>query len=328
VDDRPPRRALAGALSRLERALRDPRARVAGAVLGLALVALLLLRLADLWGDRPPDLDDADWPLLGLALAATGVAMTCLALIWAPCLRAVGSEPPRGLTAAYYLGQLAKYLPGGGWQYLGRAALAARLGVPLRAAGASLAVETAAIVAGAALVAPLLLAGDAPGAAAAVIIVHTVAIGAVAAWRWPRAGRATRALLARLAGPGASVRAAEAARAVGLFAIAWLVFGLAFWLTARALFDAPASELLPMTGAFAIAWIAGFVAVIAPGGIGVREAVLVGLLGPRIGEAEAILLAAASRIAFTLVDLGGALAAVAVMRHLAPPAPNGTTPAG
>ncbi|MDX6556506.1 MAG: glycosyltransferase 2 family protein [Miltoncostaeaceae bacterium] len=327
MDDRPPRRAL-GALSRLERALRDPRARVAGAVLGLALLGLLLLRLADLWGDRPPDLDDADWPLLALALAATGVAMTCLALIWGPCLRAVGAEPPRGLAAAYYLGQLAKYLPGGGWQYLGRAALAARLGVPLRAAGASLALETAAIVAGAALVTPLLLADDALGAAVAVVILHTVAVGAIAAARWPRVVGVLRAGLARAAGPGATVRPGEAARAVGLFAGAWLIFGLALWLTARALFAAPAAELLPMAGAFAIAWIAGFVAVIAPGGIGVREAVLVGLLGPRIGAAEAILLAAASRIAFTLVDLGGALAAVVAMRRLAPPAPNGATPAG
>jgi uncharacterized membrane protein YbhN (UPF0104 family) len=322
VDDRPPRRALAGALSRLERALRSPRARIAGAVLGLVLLGLLILRLADLWGDRPPDLDHADWPLLALALAATGVAMTCLALIWGPCLRAVGAEPPRGLTAAYYLGQLAKYLPGGGWQFLGRAALAARLGVPLRAAGASLALETAAIVLGAALVAPFLLADDALGAAIAVVIVHAVAVAAVAAARWPRAVGALRSGLARAAGPGAPVRPGEAARAVGLFAGAWLIFGLALWITARALFAAPAAELLPMAGAFAIAWIAGFAAVIAPGGIGVREAVLVGLLGPRIGQAEAIVLAAASRIAFTLVDLGGALAAVAVMRRRAPDRPG------
>ena len=193
--------------------------------------------------------------------------------------------------------------------------------MPARVAGASLAVETAAIVAGAALVAPLLLAGDALGAAIAVIILHTVAVAAVAAARWPRAGRAARAALARAVGAGAAVRPAEAARAVGLFAGAWLVFGLALWVTARALFAVPAGEFLPMAGAFAIAWIAGFAAVIAPGGIGVREAVLVGLLGPRIGEAEAILLAAASRIAFTLVDLGGALAAVAVMRRRALSAP-------
>ena len=96
MDDRPPRRALAGGLSRLERALRSRRARVAGAVLGLALLGLLLARLADLWGDRPPVLDDANWPLLALALVLTGTAMTCLALIWGPCLRSVGAEPPPG----------------------------------------------------------------------------------------------------------------------------------------------------------------------------------------------------------------------------------------
>jgi uncharacterized membrane protein YbhN (UPF0104 family) len=61
--------------------------------------------------------------------------------------------------------------------------------------------------------------------------------------------------------------------------------------------------------------LAGFVVVFAPGGLGIREAVIVALLRGRLGESEAIVLAAASRIAFTLVDLVGGGVALALLRR-------------
>jgi uncharacterized membrane protein YbhN (UPF0104 family) len=99
----------------------------------------------------------------------------------------------------------------------------------------------------------------------------------------------------------------------------WCVFGLAFWLAARALYSIPAADLARYTGAFAAAWVVGFVIVFVPGGIGVREGVLVFLLRGRLGEAEAVVLATASRIAFTLVDLVGGGAALVALRRLPSP---------
>ena len=58
--------------------------------------------------------------------------------------------------------------------------------------------------------------------------------------------------------------------------------------------------------------------VFAPGGLGVREAVLVALLRGRLGESEAIVLAATSRLAFTLVDLAGGGAALTALRRPRP----------
>jgi uncharacterized membrane protein YbhN (UPF0104 family) len=98
----------------------------------------------------------------------------------------------------------------------------------------------------------------------------------------------------------------------------WLLFGLAFWLMARALFDVPVDEILRYAGVFAAAWVAGFVVVIAPGGLGVREAVIVALLQGSLGEAEAIVLATASRIAFTLVDLGAGIPSLLALRRSGP----------
>ena len=71
-------------------------------------------------------------------------------------------------------------------------------------------------------------------------------------------------------------------------------------------------------GTFAVAWLAGLLAIYAPGGLGVREAVLVALLPGRIGAADALVVAAASRLILILVDVLLAGAATA-MRRKRPP---------
>jgi hypothetical protein len=294
-------------IARLRRAASSPAGKVAGALLGLVVIALLLQRLRTLWHQHPVPLDQASRPLLALALVASFAAMTAYAMAWAPALRTAGAEPVPGMVAIYYAGGLGKYLPGGAWQYVGRAVLLVRRGVPTGPASASLVLEAVASAASAALLAPL-AAGRYGLIAAAVAIVAVLVLARVGAL-----GR----LIARV--PGFS--GIELDRLPGLVARyfgVWLVFGLAFWLTARALFDVPFDEVLKYAGVFAAAWVAGFVVVIAPGGLGVREAVIVALLQGSLGEAEAIVLATASRIAFTLVDLGAGIPSLLALRRAGP----------
>jgi hypothetical protein len=95
-------------------------------------------------------------------------------------------------------------------------------------------------------------------------------------------------------------------RAAVLYAAMWPFVGIAFWLTAHALVHTTWHEVPMYTGAFAVAWLAGLAAIYAPGGIGVREAVLVALLRGKLGSADALLVAITSRAVFTLTDLIGA----------------------
>src|SRR5262249_41380778 len=92
-------------------------------------------------------------------------------------------------------------------------------------------------------------------------------------------------------------------RATLLFLPVWLLLGASFWLCARGLVTVPAHDFAYYMGAFAVAWLAGLFAIYAPGGLGVREAVLVALLGGRIGAANALIVAAASRLILILVDV-------------------------
>jgi uncharacterized membrane protein YbhN (UPF0104 family) len=89
--------------------------------------------------------------------------------------------------------------------------------------------------------------------------------------------------------------------------IAWLGYGLAFWLLARAI--VPQAALPPglAIAAFAASYVAGLIALFAPGGLIVREGVLVALLQGTTGIGVAALLAVASRIALTVTEIGAAV---------------------
>lgn len=306
-------------VNRIERLLRSRRLRAVGALLSVALFALIVFELVRLWRDGALDLTQASWPVVAAALIVHGLAITGLGAVWPWTVRALGREPPRGLLAVFYVGQLAKYLPGGAWQYVGRAGMAVRLGLPLRTAGASLVVETACVLVALVPLVPLVLATDAVGGlVAAGLSLALLAAGTLA--RPALARRALRAALARAAGDdGVSVTPAAVREATWRYLVVWIVAGCGFWLMGAGVAGASPDQLALYVGTFAIAWGAGFVVFFAPGGIGVREAVMVGLLGPEIGAADALLVATASRAAFTVVDLVGGSAGLFALRSAPPP---------
>jgi uncharacterized membrane protein YbhN (UPF0104 family) len=89
----------------------------------------------------------------------------------------------------------------------------------------------------------------------------------------------------------------------------WVVYGISFWLLANGLLSGSELGLRSAVGVFSAGYIVGFLAVFAPGGIGVREAVFVTLLAPRVGSSDAVVLAVGSRLLLTLTELAAAVAA-------------------
>ncbi|WP_298580307.1 lysylphosphatidylglycerol synthase domain-containing protein [uncultured Luteimonas sp.] len=78
-----------------------------------------------------------------------------------------------------------------------------------------------------------------------------------------------------------------------------------------ALFGVDPYAACGVAGAFGLAIAAGMLVVFVPGGIGVREAVLIGLAAPWLGTSQALFVAGLLRIFSTVVDLvGGAAAAL------------------
>jgi len=84
--------------------------------------------------------------------------------------------------------------------------------------------------------------------------------------------------------------------------LSWVTYGVAFWLLARGLGLAGALPVATAAGVFALGYILGLLALFAPGGVGVREVVIIGLLTPTLGAGGAVALSVASRALLTLCE--------------------------
>jgi hypothetical protein len=205
---------------------------------------------------------------------------------------------------------LGKYLPGKVWAVAGMAVMAQRAGLGAGpATGSAVILQVLAIGTGAAVVGLTgwgTLRAAYPGAAMGLAGLLSASVAGIGLLLWP--GFVTRVL--RLAAPDAApVTPPVAAVAFGIVAnvTAWLGYGVALWLLARGLLPRAGLGLLPAIAVFTASYLAGFLALFAPGGIGVREGVFILMLQGPLGIGAASALAVASRLLLTVTELGAAV---------------------
>ncbi len=87
------------------------------------------------------------------------------------------------------------------------------------------------------------------------------------------------------------------------YILLWLVIGLAFLFLIKSIVPVTFSSYFGITAIFAASWVIGFLSIITPGGLGVREASLSFFLSFYINPALAIVIALVSRVLLTLVEL-------------------------
>ncbi len=89
--------------------------------------------------------------------------------------------------------------------------------------------------------------------------------------------------------------------------LAWLGYGVSFWALGQGVLTDVDLSLRLAIGVYTVSYMAGYLAVITPGGLGVREGVMTALLTPSIGAPAAIALSIASRLAVTVAQAGAAV---------------------
>jgi len=203
---------------------------------------------------------------------------------------------------------LGRYVPGKVWSVAGLVVLAQRAGVaPGPAAASAFVIQAVSLGSGVAVVA-----GVTPHSASplrlALAGLAAVATILVLVWR-PTAlwlGRVVTSIA-----PLEPLAPSAVLAAILLTVLSWGTYGAALWMLARGLLhDAPVPLPLPLTtaiGAFTLGYILGLLALFAPGGVGVRELVLVGLLAPFLGSGGAVAVSVASRVLLTLTEVAAAL---------------------
>jgi uncharacterized membrane protein YbhN (UPF0104 family) len=257
-------------------------------------------------------------PLVGGSLVWLA-AFAFLVELWARSLAWWGERlaPLRALRM-FVLTNLARYIPGAVWQFAGLAALALDEGVsPLAASAAVLFQQLALLWTGVLLAlafAPALLTARAgslpPWATAAVAMAGLVLSALFVPPALAHLHRRLQPLVPRGL-PLPQPPRASFARYLGGSLLGWVGYGVAFWLFGRALLGAGAPGLLLAATAFVASYVAGIIAVFAPGGIVVREAALVAALGHHIGPDRAFVLAVAARLWLIGLEIIGAAAALA-----------------
>jgi hypothetical protein len=270
-------------------------------------LVFFLVHLRSIWRNGGFSFDRVDWPLFAAAAAVTVVATLGPGLVWLAILRELGVAVKRTLLGVFFQAQVAKYIPGSIWQYAGRITLARTHGLPVEPVSLSLVIELASSSLAAGAMALLLLGW---WGAAGIAAVLAIVFGYLSRLDHSRANRTATAGRFRRIISGT-------ARAVPAYVVIWAITGFGFWLLAAAFVSADFADLPVYAGAFAAAWLVGLFAVYAPGGLGVREALLVLLLHRRIGAPEALLLAGVSRAMLTTIDVMAAGAGFIFLRAAA-----------
>ena len=203
-------------------------------------------------------------------------------------------------SAVWLLSSMAKYVPGKVWSLAGMAVMSERRGVPAWASTASAIVLQVLSLGTGALVVAIFGVGISRTTSITAAIAAVAAVG-LALWR-PLLAR----VVTRVA-PGADLAHIPRAPVIVLGAAAnlaaWIGYGVAFWLFARGVLPQSAPGLAESVGAYTASYVAGVVAPFAPGGLGVREGVLVMVLREHTGLAPALALAAVARLGMTLAEV-------------------------
>jgi hypothetical protein len=291
----------------------DRRLRALQWVLGLAIVGFAARSLIRNWDQlRAQPLDWSVRP--GWILLSAVVVWLMYALLiaaWRRMLAGWGRGlDPWAAARIWTVSSLGKYLPGKVWAVAGMAVMAQQAGIGAGpATGSAVILQMLAIGTGAAVVGLTgwgALRAAYPGAAIGLAVLLSASIAGIGLLLWP--GFVNRVL--RIAAPGADpVTPPVAAVAFGILAnvAAWVGYGLALWLLARGLLPRAGLDLLPAIAVFTASYLAGFLALFAPGGIGVREGVFILMQHGPIGIGAASALAIASRLLLTVTELGAAV---------------------
>lgn len=265
------------------------------------------------------------WYVLPFSLIAAMAGSWCTMLAWRAILTDFGSPLPARTTARIcFVGQLGKYLPGAVWAFAAQMELGHDRGVPRRRGITSIAVSLAVTVVTGLVVAAAAL----PFASAAtlhhywwVLLAVPVLVVVLAP---PILGRLLDRALALVRQPPLERRLSWGGllRAGGWNIAGWALLGAQVWLLLSGLTHESAALVPAALGGYALAFSAGLLVVVLPGGIGAREVILIAALTPVTSHGVAIAVALTARLVSTASDLalgalGMALGRRAPGRHAA-----------
>jgi glycosyltransferase 2 family protein len=264
--------------------------------------------------------------VFALACVLLAVSYALVACVWGFALRRAAGTPVRAGARIWFLSNLARYVPGNVWSFVGAVELARREGVA-RPVTLAVMAYTQVLSVGVALLAglPVLLAEWARLGRPALLGAVAVAVvaGVAAAFRRQLLALARRRLPG-LGGADLVPAPGTVALLVVGYAGYWAVTGLAFAALVASAYRLSPGDVPLVVAAYAAAYAVGFLSLLTPAGLGVREGVLVIALSPVLPAGPALVVALVSRVWMMVAELAGAgVAQLAAGRRPVLPALSG-----
>jgi glycosyltransferase 2 family protein len=272
-------------------------------------VAVVLALALLLWRQREEvisSLRSISPGLVVLSLLLTIAGSTLPGVVWRDLLASQGYRtPPVAGLRVFFVAQLGKYLPGGIWNLVAQVGMARDLKVPARQAATATFLSIALSIIAALILAGVTLPFAVPGLLAAywwaflaVPVLVALLLPRSVAWWSATAFRILRRPVTPVHLPWGVLL-----RTTALLTLSWALLGLHLGVLVQGLPGAGGSQWLMSIGLFALAWVAGFLVVVAPAGAGVREAALVLGFAAVLPAGAVLTVAVLSRLLFVVSDV-------------------------
>ena len=288
---------------------------LAGKLLGFlvvgAIVFFIARHLARSWNEIPFDQFRFAPGWLAISYAGLVISFALSIRAWQEIMGSLGQKMSYRsswwvITGSY----LGKYIPGHVWAVGGRMWLCKRQGVPEKHSGTGMLLEmlllllSSLVIFGVGL--PLVSGKGAPGWGFLLLIPVPFIFVALFTplLRWTLRTAARMFLKREIT---LDISRGVLVKALLLMIASSAVQGMSFFVLVRSIFPVEAGYLAHLTALYNGAWAAGFLSIVAPGGLGVREGALVLFLKPYLPAAVAIIIAAVARLWITVFEIAMAL---------------------
>jgi len=257
------------------------------------------------------------WALLALA----GLELTWLLELntWRMILASLGGPLPfRRAAPIWFLSNILRYIPGNIWQFLGMAELAHEEGVPRLVTLTSIVLHQAISTAVGIVIAAVYFAALGQGewlrylrpllwfVPLGLLMLQPRILERVLNWAFRKMGRPPIRV---------TLTWGQIWILIGRYFVVWVAMGLSFATLVRALVPISWSDVPYLVASWAAAYVIGYLALLTPAGLGVREGVLAVLLFPIMPPPVAAVVAIMARLWMVVAEVLGAGVSLVVWRR-------------
>ncbi len=260
------------------------------------------------WNKVDINFSNINYYYLVLSLVLFSIALIGYAYCWNKAI--VYLDNPLKLKRAikiWFWSQSARYIPGSVWQIFGRIYIAGKDGISKGKVIASIGIETTMLIISSIIVFGISLPFNKELLTVNKYWPYLLVALSFFIFLYPKVFNRVTDLFVHRIDKDISFKMEipfkEIMKLLLFYTIVWIIFGLAFFTLLSSLKPVSISLIPALIGVFAVSWVLGFLFVIAPGGLGARELVMVFLLSTIFTSSFAIVAAIISRIVMIIAEL-------------------------